>query len=153
MYNAVIQLVTAFIGALGFALLFNVRRELLFASAFGGFLVWGVYLLAEQWLGGIFVSSVAAAAAATVYAEVLARVKRTPAVVFSIPALIPLVPGGSLYYTMSYAVRSEWDLVSLYGSNTFYCALGIASGMSIVLSIQFTMFQLEKRRNERNNRK
>ena len=39
MYNAIIQLVTSFIGALGFALLFNVREALLGAAAFGGMLV------------------------------------------------------------------------------------------------------------------
>lgn len=147
MFNAIVQLVTSLIGALGFALLFNVRKELLPAASFGGMLVWGVYLAAD-WLfsGGVFLPSVIAAAAASIYSEVMARVKRTPATVFYIPALIPLVPGGSLYYTMSYAVRSDWDMVSRYGSDTLYCALGIAVGMSIVLAVEFTLHQLAQER-------
>lgn len=147
MFNAIVQLVTSFIGALGFALLFNVRRELLFPASFGGLLVWAVYLGAERAFGGsVFLASVWAAAAATIYAEVLARMKKTPATVFYIPALIPLVPGGSLYYTMSYAVRSNWEMVSQYGSSTFYCALGIAGGMSIVLAMEFTLNKLAQGR-------
>ena len=75
---------------------------------------------------------------AAVYAEVVARIKRAPATVFYIPALVPMIPGGSLYYTMSYAVRSDWDMVRLYAGNTMYCAVGIAVGLCIVLSVAFT---------------
>ena len=57
---------------------------------------------------------------------------------FYIPALVPMIPGGSLYYTMSYAVRSDWDMVSLYAGDTMYCAIGIAFGLCLVLSVAFT---------------
>lgn len=147
MYNAMMQLLTSFIGALGFALLFNVRKALLPAAAFGGMMVWGVYLGAEWAFGGsVFLASVCAAAVASIYAEAMARVEKAPATVFYIPALIPLVPGGSLYYAMSYAVRSDWDMVSRYGSATFYCALGIACGMSIVLAMEYTINKLAAQR-------
>ena len=78
--------------------------------------------------------------------EDMARVEKAPATVFYIPALIPLVPGGSLYYAMSYAVRSDWDMVGRYGSATFYCALGIACGMSIVLAMEYTINKLAAQR-------
>ena len=44
MENA-IQLITAFLGSLGFAMLFHVRREKLLLASLGGLLSWGVYLL------------------------------------------------------------------------------------------------------------
>lgn len=134
---------TAGIGALGFSLLFNVRKELLPAAAFGGFLDWGVYMMAEWFFGGgVFLPSVVAAAFASLYAEAMARVEKAPATVFYIPALIPLIPGGSLYYTMSYAVMGQWEQVKSYGASTAYCALGIAVGMSLVLSVDFTARKL-----------
>lgn len=134
---------TAGIGALGFSLLFNVRKELLPAAAFGGFLDWGVYMMAEWFFGGgVFLPSVVAAAFASLYAEAMARVEKAPATVFYIPALIPLIPGGSLYYTMSYAVLGQWEQVKSYGASTAYCALGIAVGMSLVLSVDFTARKL-----------
>ncbi|MFR3031110.1 MAG: threonine/serine exporter family protein [Blautia sp.] len=39
-----VQLLTAFTGSLGFALLFNIRREKAFLAALGGFLGWAVFL-------------------------------------------------------------------------------------------------------------
>lgn len=148
--EGIIHLVTAGLGALGFSLIFNVRRELLPAAAFGGLLDWGVYMMAEWFFGnGVFLPSVVAAAFASIYAEAMARVEKSPATVFYIPALIPLIPGGSLYYTMSYAVLGQWDQVQSYGASTAYCALGIAVGMSLVLSVEFTFRKLTARNREK----
>lgn len=148
--EGIIHLVTAGFGALGFSLIFNVRRELLPAAAFGGLLDWGVYMMAEWFFGnGVFLPSVVAAAFASIYAEAMARVEKAPATVFYIPALIPLIPGGSLYYTMSYAVLGQWDQVQSYGASTAYCALGIAVGMSLVLSVEFTFRKLTARNREK----
>ena len=47
MREGITQLLTAFIGSLGFSLLFNVRRELLASASFGGMLCWGVYMMAD----------------------------------------------------------------------------------------------------------
>ena len=146
--DGVIQLVTAGLGALGFSMVFNVRRNLLPAAAFGGLLDWGVYLAALWFFGGVFLPSVVAAAFASIYSEAVARMEQAPATVFYIPALIPLVPGGSLYYTMSYAVLGEWEQVQHYGASTIYCALGIAVGMSLVLSVEFTMRKISLRKKE-----
>ena len=41
----IMQLATAFLGSLGFALLFQVRRKRLLLASLGGLLAWGVYLL------------------------------------------------------------------------------------------------------------
>ena len=148
--EGIIHLVTAGFGALGFSLIFNVRRELLPAAAFGGLLDWGGYMMAEWFFGnGVFLPSVVAAAFASIYAEAMARVEKSPATVFYIPALIPLIPGGSLYYTMSYAVLGQWDQVQSYGASTAYCALGIAVGMSLVLSVEFTFRKLTARNREK----
>ena len=41
-----IQLASAFLGSMGFALLFHIRREKLLLASLGGLLTWGVYLAA-----------------------------------------------------------------------------------------------------------
>jgi len=137
------ELITAGIGAMGFSLMFNVRRDLLPFAVLGGILDWAVYLAADDFFAnGVFLPSVAAAAFASVYSEAMARVKKAPATLFYIPALVPLIPGGSLFYTMSYAVAGQWDIMRDSGSSTLYCALGIAVGMSLVLSADFTLRKL-----------
>ena len=43
--------------------------------------------------------------------------------------MIPLVPGGSLYYTMSNLIARNAEQAAVYGANTLRVALGIAAGM------------------------
>ena len=132
METMILQLVTAFLGSMGFALLFHLRPHLLLPASLGGLLSWGIYLLAGHYLEGIFAPCLLAAAFSTCYAEVLARLKKAPATLFYITSLIPLIPGNSLYYTMSYAVRGEWLQCRDYGIRTVQFALSIAIGMCLV---------------------
>ncbi len=46
-----VQLLTAFLGAFGYALLFQVSRDKLFGACAGGFLAWLVYLLCGLFSG------------------------------------------------------------------------------------------------------
>ena len=132
--NLFLQLVTAFCGSLGFALLFGLRRRYLLPAGLGGLLSWGVYLLLGRLLPSPFLACLAASAAAVVYAELLARFRRTPATLVVIPAVIPLVPGSSLYYAMSCVVQRDLASAREYGTQTLEFALAIAAGMSFVLA-------------------
>lgn len=132
MEKHIIQLISAFIGSLGFCFVFNVRGKLVLPAAIGGMLCWGVYLLYESALGGMFMPTLIASAFAALYGEVLARIFRAPAPVFLIPTVIALIPGSTLYYMMSCAVRQDWAMAREYGSQTGTYALGIAIGISLV---------------------
>ena len=46
-----------------------------------------------------------ASAMASVFAEILARIVKSPGTVLLMPMLIPLIPGGNLYYTMFNMVK------------------------------------------------
>lgn len=130
MKTQIIQLIAGFIGSFGFAMLFNVRARILLLGAFGGFLSWLVYLISFHVGGaGIFLSSVIASGVSALYAEVLARIFKCPSTLFYIPAVIPLISGSSLYYTMSAAVDANWIGVRYYGLETLYYTLGIACGI------------------------
>ena len=72
------------------------------------------------------------AAVVTFYAEVLARIVKAPATVFLIPSIIPLVPGGRLYYTMRAIVDGEGNDARVYAMETLVIALGIAVGIVVV---------------------
>ena len=85
-------------------------------------------------LDSAFLPPLFAAAFALSYSELMAKALKTPATLFVIPAIIPLVPGGSLYYTMSYAVHRDVANARLYGTRTLETALAIAAGISFVLA-------------------
>lgn len=141
MEDVILQLATAFVGSLGFALLFHVRRERLLLASLGGLLAWGVYLLmgaaSDQDVVRYFVASVAL----TVYAETLARLVKCPATLFIVTASIPLIPGGSLYRTMQYFMQNDLDAFSRQGLTTVLLAVSLAVGMLFPASI----FQLLRR--------
>ena len=107
-----VQILSSFIGALGFSILFNMRGKKLFFAGLGGLVSWTVYLVMASLTTSTFLPNFVASMAATVYAEALARLAKSPATIFLIGAIIPLVPGGQLYYTMNYAVAKNWGLFS-----------------------------------------
>ena len=136
MKDIVVQLITAFMGALGFSLLFRLqKRHILFASI-GGLLTWGVYLLVAHFLPNPFFPNLIASVFAVMLAEILARWRKCPATLFLIPFIIPLVPGSSLYYTMSYAVQSDVEMMSYHSHQLLISALAIAAGVSFVTIIR-----------------
>ena len=83
-----------------------------------------------------------AAAFAIVYAEVLARRLKTPATLFVVPAILPLVPGGSLYYTMENVVHGRMEAARSFGTQTLIAALALAAGISFVVALR----ELQSRR-------
>ena len=106
MARAILQTLMGAAGAVGFAVLFRIEGRKLWV-ALGGALAWAVYLLC-MWLGlGVFASLVCATAAASLLSEILARAVKAPAVILLVPMLVPLIPGGDLYYMMSYLVRGD----------------------------------------------
>ena len=132
MKTIIIQLITAFLGSLGFSMLFGMRRKHVFPAALGGLLAWGVYLAVHAWMPGIFLPNLIAAVFSAAYAEFLAHIRKCPATLFLILAIIPLVPGSSLYYAMDAAVNGEFASAGEFGHMTLVCALAIAAGISLV---------------------
>lgn len=136
---AIIQLITSFLGSLGFAVIFNLRKKYIISASIGGFVCWGAYLLTGLFADGVFLPTLVASAAATLYAELLARFLKVPAIVIFVSAIIPLIPGSSLFYTMSNIVSGEIALFKEYGIETILFVLGITSGISIIWSLWYML--------------
>lgn len=146
----VIQLLSGMMGSIGFAMVFNVSKRLMLPVAFGGFASWAVYLVfAEVFHCGLLLSNVAAAAFCQIYAEIIARTMKTPTTGVCIPAVIPLIPGSFLYYTMYAAVHKDWDSFRDFGSKTLQNTLGIAIGISFVSGILYIVTNHAKRRKQK----
>ncbi|MEE3486822.1 MAG: threonine/serine exporter family protein [Bulleidia sp.] len=127
----IVQLLTAFLGSLGFALVFGVRRKLVPYCALGGFLEWGLYLLLMPWMSK-FIAALVSSAFAAVYAMVLAKACKAPSTIFYITTIIPMVPGGSLYYMMASIVRQDSAMAMQYGMDTLEMVLALAGGLALV---------------------
>lgn len=135
MMTEIIQIITAFLGTLGFTVVFRSKKEHILPIAVGGALSWIAYLVCALFVGSEPVCYFVASAVVGIYAEVLARVLKTPAINIFAVAVLPLIPGGALYYTMRYAVNSEWEKFLVQGNTTLMIALAIALGIISVSTI------------------
>ena len=127
-----VQLICSFVATGGFCLIFGLRLKHLFAGAFGGFISWLLYLLVLNARGDAFIACLVAGAACSLYGELCARIFKAPSTVFCVPAIVPLVPGNSLYRTMAAIVAKDRDAARLFGAATAEYAFAIAAGLGIV---------------------
>lgn len=130
-----IELLTASIGTLAFGILFNVQKKHLFHITLGGFLAYAFFLIFSYFIDGTFIPTLYASFMIALYAEILARTLHAPSTPFFAVSIIPLIPGRSLYYAMSFYLMNNHDLGKYYANQTFSYALGIACGMSIMWAL------------------
>ena len=145
-HSFLVEALACSVGCIGFSFLFNVRGRGLVLCIVGAVLCWGVYDLvlmaggddnAAMFLGSIF---------AAIYAEVMARVRKCPAIGFLVLALLPLIPGSSLYYTMNYAVRGDMAMFATKGMSTVVLAGLMAAGVLLVSTSvrMWTVWKMER---------
>lgn len=147
MQEMIVQLISGTIGSLGFSLIFNVGKKHLIPAALGGLLSWAVYLLCNRlFVMDMLMSTILASACSQIYAEILARVFKSPTTVFFIPAVVPLIPGGTLYNTMYSAVFQDWVNFRIHGVNTLLTTLGISIGLSFVSAVLYIIAKVSHRR-------
>ncbi len=127
-----IQMLTAVIGTIGFSLIFRVRLIHLPFVAIGGLLSYFVYYSLEQIGWNLFLISFLGAVAGAAYSEIAARLRHAPVIVFVLPSMIPIIPGGSLYRSMDALIHKRYD--SLFGNfgGTVSIGLGMAGGIVAV---------------------
>lgn len=127
-----IQCICAFTGALGFGLLINIRGFNLFFAALGGSLSWVVFLISGLFLpidiGQYFI----AAAFASLFSECMAILRKVPVTVFLVTSMLPLVPGGVIFYTMQNLILGRLGVAADMGIYAFEIAGSIALGILIL---------------------
>ena len=133
--SAFVQILTGTLGTIGFTILFHLRGRKLLFSALGGMMSWAVFLAFGPIIPSEAVRYLISAATITLYAEILARLEKTPTTTFLMPSFIPLIPGGALYYTMNYALNQQWSIFAKQAFYTLELALALAVGIIGVTTI------------------
>lgn len=126
-----IQIISATIGGLGFSIVFGVRHKYMGLISLDAGLSWAVYLFLEPVINAFFANMIAAVFC-SLFAAVVARFIGVPAVVLQMPATVPMIPGGSLYYTMYYGITGEFSLFMYYLKSTVQTIFAMAIGFAIV---------------------
>lgn len=124
-----IEIVGAFVSTFGFAILFNIKGKNSLFAGIGGTLAWFVYKLVLLMGCNNLTSMFISALILSIYAEICARILKTPVTTILACALIPLVPGGGMYDTMYEAIQGNalatWNKALSTMSSAGVLALGI----------------------------
>ncbi len=144
--SELIQIATGLIGSLCFGILFNMRGKRLIAAAVGGLLSWGLFVVLSHFILNEPINYFIVAAVVSLYSEIMARILKTPAAPIVTTSLIPLIPGGSLYYTMSSAFESNFTMFLEKAVSTLKLACALALGIIVVTAISQFLFKRVKQR-------
>ena len=123
------------LGCTGFSILFNIHGPGGILCALGGVVTWVVFELVIRGGGNEMAAYFLGSFFAAVYAEVMARVRKYPAISYLVVSLFPLIPGAGIYYTMNYAVHGNMERFAAQGMHTAAIAGVIAVGVLLVTTI------------------
>ena len=128
-----IKTVFSFFATVAFGKLFKCPESCLYKAGFVGMVGFGVYIILLSGIGlRSMLSNFAGTVALSSCSESFARWYRQPVPIFSIPGIIPLVPGLPLYRAMNYTMLNAYSL----GMHTFVSAAldatAIAMGILLV---------------------
>ncbi len=133
------QILTGALGTLGFSILFNIRGRRLVMAAVGGLIAWLMYVVLGYMISSEPIRYFIVSVLTSLYAEWMARRLKTPTTTYLMTALIPLVPGASLYYTMSYALGSDMQRFIQKAIDTLKLAGALALGIVVTTMIVKSM--------------
>lgn len=133
--NYIKDFIYAYMCTIGFAFLFNVPKNSILRTGFGGALGWTIYSIMNYYSHSVVISAFIASFIIALMGEVFAIREKQPVTIFIIPAIVPLVPGFGLYYTVLSILEKDYDLAIKYGSESLLIAISIAGALTVVLSL------------------
>jgi len=125
----IIQIVLSFIIAISFAIIFNAPRKHLFACGIVGMCGWLIFSGFTLMSGDSVQASFAGAFVVALAAHILSKWFRMPMIIFSVPGIILLVPGGLAYNAMRHIVENDYLTAISYASKAFMTSGAIAMGL------------------------
>ncbi len=92
-----IILVSTYVATVAFSILINIPRQALNLAGIVGTLGFLVYWLYLNFVGGYVIANLLGAVVIGIASMQAARFKKMPMILFNIPSIVPLVPGGQAY--------------------------------------------------------
>lgn len=136
--------IAAYVVTFAFGILYNIPVRTLFITSLGGALGWALYYFLSFQLGlDLFFGVGVASFLVAFLSQLDARYFKMPVIVFAIPGIIPLVPGGSAYNMMRAFVQGNPEVALTFGTETFLISGAIALGLSVNSAV-FQIFSSRK---------
>lgn len=142
--DIVLPCLCSFVACCAFGVQFNIRPGHLIAASVGSLVSQLIFSLMETSGYSSIKCCFVAAAAVAVYSEAMARFCKAPVNMYLIVGIIPLVPGGLIYYTMIALMTDDKETFLDRAVDAFSTAGAIAMGIFAVSSAVRIGFDLIK---------
>ena len=126
-----VQVIAGALGSIGFSVVFGIRKRYMIPIALNAGMSWVVYLLVNS-LAGDFAANIVSAMFCSLVAALMAHRFKVPKVVLQMPATVPMIPGGSLYYTMYHIFAGDTASATTWFFSTVRAISGMAIGFAVV---------------------
>ncbi len=125
----VIQFIFAAFATLGFCLYFKVPKKTILITCLISGIIWAIYEYTLKSSGSYLRSGFIASFCIGIAAEICAYFFKSPATVFSLPCLIPIVPGAGMYYIMYYFIYNDYSKMFTNLIHTLLIAAALSMGI------------------------
>ncbi len=139
-----IHFLFSFMSTVSFGVLTNVPRRTLLASGLIGSLGWMVYFLMREADYPLGFSNFIAAFLIGCLSIFFSRLKKIPMLVFIVPSLVPLVPGGPAYLAVREIVIGDGDKGLYYMLIVAVTAGAIAGGFVMTTLVEKIVARFQK---------
>ncbi len=134
-HSVFFETVTTVIACAGFCIHFNIHGKGSVLCALGGGLSWAVFRIAQclgaDTIGAYFLAAITASA----YSEIMARVRKYPAISYLVVSIIPLLPGAGVYRSTACILVGDMAGFSENAMQTVAIAGAIAVGILIISTL------------------
>lgn len=141
-----LQAVASLLAIITFLIVLNVQRSMLLPGGILGMAVWLIYLLLKE-PTNVIVATFIAAIIGSCVSQILSILYKTPAVVFILAILAPLVPGYLSYRTTAFFVTGDYNKALASATLVVMLALVISIGMASGTVILRLYSYLQKQQN------
>lgn len=142
----IVQAILSFIIAISFAIIFNAPRKKLLACGVVGMSGWMIFSGFTLVSGDSVQASFAGAFMVALAAHILSKRFRMPMIIFSVPGIILLVPGGLAYNAMRNIVENDYLTAIAFASKAFMTSGAIAMGLVFAEVLMQLIFRYMRRK-------
>lgn len=125
----ILEFIVTMFATLAFAVLFAAPKSELIFCGLAGAIAWSSYLICLNFNTSTAIANLIATFVLTILSRTVATVRKSPATIYLIAGIFPLVPGAGLYYTSYYLITNEMDQFSRMGTETLKVAGAIVLGI------------------------
>ena len=130
----VYQCLFGMVACMGFVVVFNIHGPGSLLCALGGGLTLAACCAVEALGGSELLACFLATVTATAFSEVMARIRKYPAISYLVISLLPLLPGAGIYYAAQCAVANDMSRAAAFGTHTLAIDGSMAVGILIVVT-------------------